>query len=318
MKRGKEKLGIAAQLEGLFAPSKVSYAIAYASASLMPRDSISYSKMPHISVPRFLRIKGIGLFLYGATILGVGSYGFWQGNHYQAFIQNFGRFQDVFARFLGFDVKEIKITGEKELSEAEILHHADMPPHVSLAFLDVEQVRRALMRLPLIEDASVHKLYPNQLAINISERVPFALWQTNGNVRVVSPDGTVVAGLRDGPFMNLPFVVGEGANARVEEYVRLLSLMGDLRTKVRAGIWVGDRRWTLKFTSGLELKLPEENPDKALREFVRLELENHLLKKNVLGFDMRQADRLVIRLPELPPETQSQATTDTKIKRVVR
>ena len=39
------------------------------------------------------------------------------------------------------------------------------------------------MALPLVESASVRKLYPNDLAIDIVEREAFAVWQRDGELK---------------------------------------------------------------------------------------------------------------------------------------
>ena len=38
---------------------------------------------------------------------------------------------------------------------------------------------------PLVKQASVRKLYPNHLVIDLVERAPYALWQKDGTVSVV-------------------------------------------------------------------------------------------------------------------------------------
>jgi cell division septal protein FtsQ len=60
--------------------------------------------------------------------------------------------------------------------------------------------------------ASVRKFYPNTLTVQIEERTPFALWQQDGQVRVIDDTGTEIVPLEDARFAKLPFMVGEGAN----------------------------------------------------------------------------------------------------------
>ena len=68
---------------------------------------------------------------------------------------------------------------------------------------------------PLVKQASVRKLYPNHLVIDLVERAPYALWQKDGQVNIVAADGAVIDQMRDQRFASLPFVVGEGANERL-------------------------------------------------------------------------------------------------------
>ena len=44
--------------------------------------------------------------------------------------------------------------------------------------------------------------------------------------------------MRDDRFINLPFVVGEGANTKVADFLAMLGKAGDLRSRVAPGIRV--------------------------------------------------------------------------------
>ena len=73
-------------------------------------------------------------------------------------------------------------TGEHEVSRDDILGLAGVTGRSSLLFLDAGQTRIRLMTNPWIADATVLKLYPDRLRIEIKERKPFALWQKEGRV----------------------------------------------------------------------------------------------------------------------------------------
>lgn len=62
---------------------------------------------------------------------------------------------------------------------------------------------------PWISDATVQKLYPGRLQIDITERSPFALWQENGRVSVISADGTVLEPYVARRFVSLPLGRGQ-------------------------------------------------------------------------------------------------------------
>ena len=88
-----------------------------------------------------------------------------------------------------------------------------------LPFLDVNEVRERLERVPLVSSASVRKLYPNELVIGLTERAPHALWQLNGELFIIAADGTVIDLMQDERFIGLPLVVGERANLRNNDYL---------------------------------------------------------------------------------------------------
>ena len=136
------------------------------------------------------------------------------------------------------------------MSESRILAIAGIDASRSLPFFDVAEAKARLEADPLVKQASVRKLYPNQVVIEIVERTPYAVWQKDGDVSAIAADGAPIDEVIDGRYSDLPFVVGEGANGRVREYVGLLDAMDELKPRVEAGVLVGQRRWNLRLKSG--------------------------------------------------------------------
>jgi len=241
---------------------------------------------------------GVGACLAGALLLASGVFGAVRGGEYAQFVATQGDLRNVMARTMGFGVAAVTITGGRELPIKQILAAAGVSPRSSLLFLDADKVRERLLKLPLVKDASVDKLFPNRLVINIIERKPFALWQKDGKVSVIAADGTPIDSLNDPRLIHLPFVVGEGANAHIAQFVRLLNAAGDLRDKIRAGVYIGERRWNLNLTNGMEVDLPETGASAAVAEFARVARQSDLLNKDLISIDLRMPGRLVLRISE--------------------
>ena len=248
------------------------------------------------AIERLARSKTVGLGLLLTLFCAVGGYGAVRGGAYAAFIASEGTLYDQIAKATGFSIKAVTITGAHEMSESEILALAGVGPRNSLVFLDVTAVRARLRAVPLVKEASVSKLFPNRLLIEIEERQPFALWQKDGAVLIVAADGTPIDGLRDARFEDLPLVTGAGANEKLAEYVALLEASGELRGRIRAGIFVAGRRWTLKTTNGIDIVLPEKNPAAIMTRLALLEHDSRILEKDVISLDLRIPGRVVARL----------------------
>jgi cell division protein FtsQ len=184
------------------------------------------------------------------------------------------------------------------MREAEVLAAAGIDSRMSLVFLDVNEVRERLERVPLVKTAAVRKLYPNELVVTLTEREPHAIWQQNGELFVVAADGTVIDLMQDSRFVDLPFVVGADANLHTKDYLALLEAAGPLKNRIRAGTLVAGRRWTLKMDNGMDVRLPEIGKSEALARLVKLEREQKILEKDVLAIDLRMPDRVVVRLTE--------------------
>jgi cell division protein FtsQ len=246
----------------------------------------------------FLRLPGLGSGLALALLAGAGLLGAMAGGQYAGFVADYGRPRDLFARSLGFGLDTVTIAGHIEMTEAQILDAAGVEPKQSLLFLDASDMRRRLMALPMIKNVSVRKLFPDRLVIDITERKPYGLWQKDGAVSIIGADGAPIEDLRETKYESLPFVVGEGANRRIDDFIGLLNASGDLREKIRAGILVSQRRWTLKMASGVEVLLPEVNPGDAVAKLARLERDARVLEKDVVSLDLRIPGKVYVRLTE--------------------
>ena len=205
---------------------------------------------------------------------------------------------DFLARAVGLGVEVVTVSGATHMSETRILSIAGINSKSSLPFFDVAAARARLEADPLVAQASVRKLYPSQIVVDIVERTPFGVWQKDGQVRAIAADGAPIDEVTDGSYSDLPFVVGEGANERVHEFAALMDAMDELKPRVAAGILVGQRRWNLKLKSGIDVKLPENDPQAAIATLLKLQRQSRILDRDVLVLDFRVPGRVFARLSE--------------------
>ncbi|MGU3666549.1 cell division protein FtsQ/DivIB [Methylobacterium sp. A49B] len=250
--------------------------------------------------------RGTGTVAVSLSFAAAALAGFVASGRYDSFVAEQGRPLDIAARLAGFGVERVTISGISRMYEREVLAAAGIDWRSSVPFLDVGAVREKLLRVPLIAQASVRKIYPNEIAITQVEREPAALWQKNGELSVIAADGTVIDAMRDDRYASLPLVVGEDANTKLPEYLALVAAAGPLADRIKAGTYVSGRRWTLKL-DGVDVRLPESDPAAALARLVRFEREAGLLEKDIIAVDLRMPDRLVVRLTEEAAAARAEA-----------
>jgi len=231
-------------------------------------------------------------------VLGAAAIGAARGGHLDEFVAEHGRLSDLIARSLGFGVRTVTVSGATHMDESRILAIAGIGSKSSLPFFDVVAARERLEADPLVKQASVRKLYPDRIVVDIVERTPYGVWQKDGEVRAIAADGDAIDAVRDGRYLGLPFVVGDGANTRVREFAALLDAMAELKPRVEAGVLIGERRWNLKLKSGVEVKLPETEPKAAVATLLRLERQSRILERDILALDFRAPGRVFVRLSQ--------------------
>lgn len=261
-------------------------------------------------LPRFAGLAATGLILIGAAVLGIA-----KGGHTDDVLGALSDTRNAAANSVGFRITSVAITGRKLLTQDEILAVGGVNGRSSLLFLDAASARDKLKADPWIADATVQKLYPGRLQIEITERSPFALWQENGRVSVISSDGTVLEPYVARRFVSLPLVVGKGAATRAKDFLSLLGQYPQVRSAVKAIVFVGERRWNLRLADGIDVRLPEFEVEKALATFSKLDKENGLFSRDITAIDMRLPDRLTVRLSEAAAKARDDLLKDKKSKK---
>jgi cell division protein FtsQ len=237
-------------------------------------------------------------------------YGAIKGGHGPQIIENLQNLCDAAANRAGFRIAEVALTGEQEVGRDEILTLAGISDHSSLLFLDAARARARLLSNPWIAEATVLKLYPDRLRIEIKERKPFALWQKDARIGVIADDGTVLEATAPRRFAALPMVVGKGAEQGAHAFLDLIRRYPDIARATESSVLVAERRWNLHLKNGVEVLLPEIEPAQALRTLVELDRNKKLLSRDITVVDLRLPDRITVRQSDAAADARQQAIKD--------
>ena len=268
------------------------------------RDNRFIAKLEE-RLPRNFGTAATLLILLGS--LGVGIV---RGGHVEFMIEAFRDTRDAVANTAGFRIAHVAISGRKNLSQDEVLAIGGVSGRRSLLFLDAAIVRDKLKATPWIADATVLKFYPDSIQIDIVERAPFALWQHDGSVSVISEKGIVLQPYTPGPFRSLPLIVGKGAETHAKDFLDLLAQHPHIRSQVKAIVFVGERRWNLRLADGIDVRLPEQDVGGALALLTKLDKDEKLFSRDITAVDLRLADRLTVRLSEDAAKARAEMLKD--------
>jgi len=231
-------------------------------------------------------------------LLASGGLGMVKGGHIEEVSAALSDSRNVLANAVGFRITALAINGRKQLTQDEVLASGGVNGRSSLLFLDAAAVRERLKANPWIAEATVLKLYPGHLQIDLVERTAFALWQCDGRLSVIADDGAVLEPYVARRFLSLPLVVGKGAETHAREFLALLSRYPQVSSVTKAAIFVGERRWNLRLKDGLDIRLPELEVGGALLALSKLDKEDHLFSRDIVAVDMRLSDRLTLQLSD--------------------
>jgi cell division protein FtsQ len=248
-------------------------------------------------------------------LLGSAGFGIVKGGHVEELTQALSDTRNALANSAGFRITTVGINGRKQLSQDEVLAIGGVNGRSSLLFLDAEAVRDKLKANPWIGEATVLKLYPGRLQIDIVERSAFALWQQDGHLSVIADDGAVLEPYVTRRFTALPLVVGKGAETRARDFLALLDRYPQVSAVTKAVIFVGERRWNLRLKDGLDVRLPENDVGNALAALSKIDKEDKLFSRDIIAVDMRLSDRLIVQLSDDAAKARDDLLKDKKPKK---
>ncbi|MGH6960963.1 MAG: cell division protein FtsQ/DivIB, partial [Dongiaceae bacterium] len=196
----------------------------------------------------------------------------------------------------GFVVRRVLAEGRRETTSSEVLRALDVRIGQPILDLDLAAARARLEQLPWVESATVERQLPDTLNVRLTEAEPLVLWQKQQKLHLVGRSGKVIDGATVERFADLLVVVGPDAPEHAADLLDMLASQPDLRRHVTAAVRIGGRRWNLRLDNAVDVKLPEDGSDAAWLELARLEREFGLLGRDLTVIDLREPDRLVVRL----------------------
>jgi len=204
-----------------------------------------------------------------------------------------------FATDAGFEVRRVDVRGVKNINELKVYEIALAERNRAMPSVDLEELRQQLLELSWVKDARVSRQLPDTLVIDIVERTPHAVLRKADRFVLIDETGHELETIDRKAAQGRLIVSGPGAGQKVVALTQLLEAAPALKPRVEEAEWIGNRRWNLTFKTGQVLALPEGDKEsaKALITFARLDGTNRLLGGKVAAFDMREGDRIYMRIP---------------------
>lgn len=109
-----------------------------------------------------------------------------------------------------FLLNKVVVTGNKRISEAEILSLSGVSAGKNSFQLDLENISKNITRNPWVEKALVRRDLPSGLTIEVTERELFARVFWRGELFLVDAKGFIIAKLSEKEYPDLPLLAGAG------------------------------------------------------------------------------------------------------------
>jgi len=201
----------------------------------------------------------------------------------------------------GFGIKAVNITGNRRTPEKTIMAALNIEDGKTSLGYDIHAARARLMLLPWIAQADVRRRYPDTITVDVVEKQPFALWDSQDGLYVIEHSGKPIA-LTDGAeFKRLPRFVGDTPQAGAE----LVAAIATHRA-VHARVWgmqrMSGRRWNLILDDKVIVELPEDGWQRQLDVLEHLLVDTGVLERDISEIDLRARDNYFFILRNGPPQ----------------
>lgn len=240
----------------------------------------------------------LGLPVFAAVALGAGGYFAVSGGHIaRAADRSVAALVDATVS-MGLAVNHVSVAGRRETGRDTLLAAMKVEIGDPILTVDLEAMADRIRALGWVADATVYRRLPGRLHVKVEERVAAAIWQHEGRFVLIDRDGAVIGPENLDRYRHLKVVVGEGAPERTDTLLSILAQEPTLESRVIAAVWISGRRWNLRLDNGIDIRLPEEDSAGAWRRLAQLERDHALLSRDIRAIDMRQSDKLIVRMTE--------------------
>ena len=165
--------------------------------------------------------------------------------------------------------------------------------------IDVEVLKSQVESIDLISSASVRITSNGLVEVDVIVRKPVAIQRIGKQLVLIDERGIKVDEVESrSQRLDLPLLVGKGAENFVDEALFILLETKGLISRVRGLVRVGERRWDVVLNQKQFISLPEKNPLAAMKKIISLQEGRGILDRNISYLDFRNSELPVIGLSE--------------------
>ena len=255
-----------------------------------------------------MKRKMIGL---GILVLCLSGILFWQSPYYEELKKSVRRAYETAMIKSSLVLGQVTIEGHYRTRKEDIMRVTGLVQGTPIWDVPITDIQKRVEELPWVKSAVIERHMPGQLDsdgqpmpatlyIRLTEKEPVAVWQDGQKYLPLDATGKPIQDTQT-PLADLLLVVGKGAPEQTPALLEILERYPDIRRQVRSAVRVSRRRWNLMLNdaeNGVVVKLPETGIGEALARLTRAAESEKLLKRDLSMIDLRQNDRLIVRLKE--------------------
>ena len=196
-----------------------------------------------------------------------------------------------------FQIKNVIIEGSEKSNISEIENNVTEFKG-NLIGLNFKSIKEIVESSEWVKRASIKKVLPSTLKINVTENDPYAIYFQEGKSFLIDLDGSIITEINLNNYEDdLLFVKGENSPELLEQLIRDISIAFPNLTQTLEEVeFIEKRRWNLKLNNKLLVKLPDENIQQSLKNLKQLFEEQEVMESNIIEIDLRIQGRAALKV----------------------
>ena len=196
-----------------------------------------------------------------------------------------------------FQIKNVIIEGSEKSNISEIENNVTEFKG-NLIGLNLNSIKEIVESSEWVKRASIKKVLPSTLKINVTENDPYAIYFQEGKSFLIDLDGSIITEINLNNYEDdLLFVRGENSPELLEQLIRDISIAFPNLTQTLEEVeFIEKRRWNLKLNNKLLVKLPDENIQQSLKNLKQLFEEQEVMESNIIEIDLRIQGRAALKV----------------------
>ena len=168
----------------------------------------------------------------------------------------------------------------------------------NLIGLNFNSIKEIVESSEWVKRASIKKVLPSTLKINVTENDPYAIYFQEGKSFLIDLDGSIITEINLNNYEDdLLFVRGENSPELLEQLIRDISITFPNLTQTLEEVeFIEKRRWNLKLNNKLLVKLPDEKIQQSLKNLKQLFEEQEVMESNIIEIDLRIQGRAALKV----------------------
>ena len=207
----------------------------------------------------------------------------------------------------GLRLETIEVRGRSHTPKPVIIAASELTLGEPILTISLPALHERLSTIGWIRTVAVERRMPSTIRVEITERVPMALLQTEDGHRVIDETGTVIAGADPSAFGHLTVVAGDSAASNAAPILNILRTEPELFAEVWAVTFQSERRWDVHLRSGIRVRLPETDPRTAWSQLAIIDHSKQITDRDLAVIDMRVPDQMIVE-PNIPVRGQGRTT----------